>query len=540
MVAGFDWRPLDAEYNTIRSAQPAFSPDRRDVAALAVLLLVALVLRLAFFRGIVSVDDFNYLRHAAEVWRGRFDISQALYLHATRPLMFVPVAWMFAIFGVSETSAIAWPLAASLAALPFVYGIAARLYGREYGVVAGLMATVLPLMVAESTRLLPGGVTNLIVAASVLFYVIAEQGARRRRAWLLAAGVTFGAMQLAGELGLVCGLFFPLALVLWRRHSLWSYWPLAAGFAAVIALTMAYYAMTTGDAFFKRAISQTILSTQFEPLDPAYYLRILIHPLLGHGGIFYLAGIAAFIDRRRETLLLAAWFIATWLFIEYGSSSLDTYRPLYKSVRYLSVVSVPGALLAGVALIRLRAIIEARRGVRMATVAVFAIGATVVALSLVTLARGERSTAQVHAKLTALEKRVQARRGEIIYVTHWLWNTRVGFFMGFEDDYFPSGYDPYHAVHLETADADSRNRYVQTLSPGDAMPAGVLLHDERLFEYSRGRRDAGTVGPGEIPEQLAAPPEDWRLIERIDIGGGRFVAVYDIPAGARWPGASTP
>jgi len=49
-------------------AIPDIDPlDKRDAAILLALVAVALLIRLAFFRGLATVDDFNYLRHAAEL-----------------------------------------------------------------------------------------------------------------------------------------------------------------------------------------------------------------------------------------------------------------------------------------------------------------------------------------------------------------------------------------------------------------------------------------------------------------------------------------
>jgi len=524
-------------------AIPDIDPlDKRDAAILLALVAVALLIRLAFFRGLATVDDFNYLRHAAELWRGQFSLEDVLYLHGTRALVFVPVSWLFGVFGPSETAAALWPLAASLATIALVYLIARAMFGRECAVYAAFAAAILPLMVEESTRILPGSIMNAIIALSVYAFLASEGPLRRRAAWLFISGAAYGAMPLTGELGLLFGVFYPLAIVIFGRHRFWSYWPVMAGFVAVAGCTVLYQWFATGDPFFKAAISKTILETEVPPLRPFFYVEMLVRPFVAHGGVLYLAGVgavAAACSRDRRALALSAWFVATWLLIEYVSSSLTEYRPLYKYVRYASILSVPGVLLSGFGLVWLRRWVDraARYEWR------FVPGGVSVALVLVILAatslhtlrlRGVR-VALMHSQLDTLRERVRAVDGRTVYVTHWLWNTRVGYFMDFRDDYFPSGYDPYHAVRLASADARSKNRYVQSLAPGQEMAPGLLVHDESLLAASRGERHDHFVTAGEIPALLAEPPPEWRLIQRLDVGRHELV-LYEIPPGARWPG----
>ena len=109
----------------------------------------------------------------------------------------------------------------------------------------------------------------------------------------------------------------------------------------------------------------------------------------------------------------------------------------------------------------------------------------------------------------------------------------------YAEDYFPSGYDPYHAVLLEKADRDSKNRYIQTLTPGEELAPGLLLHDEDLFRLSRDPGRTDLHGVGEIPEVLADPPETWRFMDRIRIGKNNAVVLYKISRGT-WPKLDNP
>lgn len=524
---------------TSNTGAPGAPLDRRDYAIILAALVCALVLRLVFFRGVLSIDDFNYLRHAAELWKDRFSYADLLYLHGTRSLVFVPVSWLYAVFGPSQAAAVAWPLAASLATIGLVYLIGREWFGRECGAWAAALAVFLPLMVEESTRVLPGAIMNLIIAVSVYTFAVSERG-RRRRLWLLVSGGAYGAMPLTGELGMLYGCFFPLAVLLTGRYRFWSYWPIAAGFAAVAGSNVMYQWIVTGDPLFKAHISALILETEIPPVRPFYYVNILLRPFAAHGGVFYLAAagaVAAVRTRNRPALFLTLFLVAMWILIEYISSSLTTYRPLYKYVRYASILSVPAVVLSGYGLGWVRRSLgglDRRRGAwRAGTIAVVSIIAVLFLTSIVTLKKAGSWAGQRRAQLERLRGHVVAADDKPVYVTHWLWNTRVGYFMGFDDAYFPSGYDPYHALRLDDADAGSKNRYVQTLAAGEEMPGGLLIHDETLFAAGRSGGGDYSVGAGEIPALLASPPSAWRLIDRFEVGNNTL-AVYEIPAGFRW------
>ncbi|UCG51800.1 MAG: glycosyltransferase family 39 protein [Candidatus Latescibacterota bacterium] len=519
------------------------SLDRRDLLVIAVVLLLAVAVRIVFSRGIFSPDETNYLRNAAAWLADRFVLKDALFLHDTRPLMFVPVAWSFAAWGVSEMTALMWPFMASVGVVVGVYLTSRRLLGREAAGYAALCAAFFPLLAQESTRLLPGVVMNLLTALCVLFFVISEQARRRRWLWLAASGAAYGAIQSAGELGIVLGLLFLAAVIMWRRYSLWSYWPAVAGFLGVTLLIALYYWAETGTPLFKIELSKNVYEQvrTVAPHQPLYYSRLLLKPLAGGGGVFYLAGIgclAALFDRRRAALFIALWIAMTFALLEFGSISLTEYRPLSKEVRYFSVVSVPMVILAGYGVLWIRRVAtrwQRGGGGVFSTGIVVAVFVLVALTSIITLHSQRERVRDQRTNLVKLRDHVRRYEGRPIYVTHWLWNTKVGYFMRFEEEYLPSGYDPYHAVHLESADSTSMNRYVQTLKPGEPMGPGLLVHDERLFEISQGETESWSIGRGEIPEVLARIPSEWRLVDRVTISERFVLALYDIPEGAVWP-----
>jgi hypothetical protein len=519
------------------------SGKRTELLGFLIVLVFALAMRLLFFRGVFAVDDFNYLRHAAECWKGSYDLADVSYWHGMRPMIFFPVSLIFAGLGVSELTAVLWPLAASVVTVIAVYRIGRLLFGPEKAFLGGCVAAMLPLSVNEATRLLPEPVINLVVALFVWCYVESEfsRSESRRRSLLFLSGVFVGVMPWTGQLGLVLVTFFPLALVLLRRHAAASYLPIAAGALSILGLGTLNQWVATGDPFVNVAMSRVVLTAEDPAHRPLFYARLLFWPLAAHGGVLYLAAagaVASILRRDRRGWLLTAWLAAIYLIMEFGTTSVTSYRPLFKQLRYLSVVMVPGALLAGAGLAEIRRRIvglsagrlPVRGAVRVAngSTALLLLGA--LAGSVATLGHMEAWGEQERRRVTAVARHVRAHTGEAVYVVHWLWNARVGYFMSYDDAYFPSGYTPYAAVSAETTDPRSRNRYVQSLSAGEPMAPGILIVDERMLDISlRSDRVTGMLGPGEIPAMLRNPPDSWPVIERID-----GVTIYEIPGGT-WP-----
>lgn len=498
---------------------------------------IALVIRVIFFSGVFAVDDFNYLRYAAQFLKGSYDLDQVSYWHGTRFLVFVPVSLFFSLFGVSEITAVAWSLVTSLSALVLIFRIGRLMHSREAGFYAALLASFLPVMVNESTWVTPGPVLELVIAVSVLLFLQAEHSSSRRRSLFFFSGAVFSLMPFAGNIGLVSSIFFILSFLFYKRGELKGYGIFFIGLAVVAAAGAILYWVETGNPFRLAEISGKIFSTETQGFRPFFYLKSLTRPVYSQGGIIYLVCLALatlVISRRRGVLLAFLWFFVTWLLIEFGSSSLTEYRPLFKQVRYMSVLTLPAVLCGGMGIAEMRSIVS---NVRNSLVkryfggsAVVTIFSLFIASSLLYLYQGSGYIREQRKFIKAAGSVVRQHEGDVIYVTHWLWNSRVSFFMGYKDDYFPSGYHPDHALAMETADPDSKNLYVQLLKDGDRMRPGILLFDKSLFEYScREERVSGMIGPGEIPYYLQESVSSMDTITDIDMGGDRRLKIVEVP-----------
>jgi hypothetical protein len=131
--------------------------------------------------------------------------------------------------------------------------------------------------------------------------------------------------------------------------------------------------------------------------------------------------------------------------------------------------------------------------------------------------------------INKVEDIVLEYRGDVIYSTHWLWNSRVGFFMDYVDDYFPSGYHPYRAFDPGKADPASKNLYFQLIDGGEILKSGILLFDLGLFDVSRGKiQGSNMLNRGDIPLYLENFLSSKEIVSEINMGRGRRLKIFRI------------
>ena len=101
------------------------------------LFLLALLLRLACFTGLIASDDLDYSAYAQLIAEGRYAPK---YHHvAIRYGLILPAGLLYGLIGVSEWSTITVPLFASSLSVVLLALIAARLFGVRTGLIAALL-----------------------------------------------------------------------------------------------------------------------------------------------------------------------------------------------------------------------------------------------------------------------------------------------------------------------------------------------------------------------------------------------------------------
>ncbi|UOR07286.1 hypothetical protein MUN82_09340 [Hymenobacter aerilatus] len=338
-------------------------------------LLFVVLMTVAFFifahEGLYALDDYFYSRYAHQLLNGTFRVQPDPLglLHdplKERPLIFGPVAGLYALLGINIISTTLWPLLATLGCVGILYA----LYHRRAPVVASAAMLLLGLhyFTLDLTRYLyPDNILMLWCLASAAALLRGRQATRRRVLW----GAGFALLNFAALLSketIVYYLPFYLLLlgrdVLHRRHGRFWLAALLTG-AALLGAYLWFYQVYTNDALYRLHL---IEHTNEFMRDNNYLFgnraalvaRITWQPLaflvnIGLGLMLVLAGVAFPLLRRphsdaRFWLVLAG---STLLLYWVGSTSLSQYNPITLLPRMTTPLLPPLALAAGFGVARL-------------------------------------------------------------------------------------------------------------------------------------------------------------------------------------------
>lgn len=403
-------------------------------AVFGALAVFALCLRLACLTGLIGSDDLQYARYARALMEGHYGETLAeartyeRIHHGLRYGVIIPVAGVYKIFGVSEWTTIVLPLLASTLSVVLVAAIARRLFDMRVAIIAALLYATFPMELRLATMLLPEPIAECFLLLAVLAYLHAPQ--RGAGLWL-ASGALVGAAYLAKE----PALFVGGALVLhaaWERR--WrSAMLVALGLACVVAAEHAYYVWGQGDLLFRPH------STQLHSLDlgaapaPAprrhieyglftRYPQMMLEPGVSFGlhslASLILAAAALALKPRRGYALLVLWAVLPWLYLNFGSWSLQQYVLLPREPRYIMFTYPPLMLLSGVVLSRALA-------ARTALAWPMAMGLGVVLLVGVMsglATRGQTARAEEMSVLREIVRATQRMPGQTIYTDDIRWS----------------------------------------------------------------------------------------------------------------------
>jgi 4-amino-4-deoxy-L-arabinose transferase-like glycosyltransferase len=339
----------------------------------------ALALRLWAFGGVsfaYGADDARYVLVAQNLAHGYLPSGETEWFGARAAFLW-PVALLFRLFGAGDYAAVAWPLATSLAAV-----VAAYLIGRELastplvGLLAAGLVAAAPLEALMATRLRPDAVMPALVAFAVWAALRASRASDRRiLAWALMAGLFLGLGWAAREsavimapivvyagwraggraigVGVLGALAVPTALAAtWLISGRSALTPLTA--TAGASEVHGLWSRWSWDASY----SHYLLDGALRPTR----LVFLLAPLL-------LVAIAVVVRTRRpNALFVGAWLAWAAFYLEIG-----TLPNLGKSPRFLTLCSIPAALLVALAAARMSPWLGATLVAAVAVIAVAAL-----------------------------------------------------------------------------------------------------------------------------------------------------------------------
>jgi hypothetical protein len=364
-------------------------PDVRPPRYLLCGSLAACVgLRLRYGQGLAFADDFAYVNAALDAnQEGWLAFSTSIAsIYENRLSLVLPLALSMRVFGASEFALSALGLFFSLGSVALAFSIARRLHDEWAGWFAALLVAALPQEVWFSTSLLPDTAMPFYTGLA-LDCTLRAQGrpiASTGLCWYAAAALAvFGAFEARATGGVVLGVLGVWGLLQPSHRLLRAALPgilfgvFVAGFWGLLGWASGDPAVQlrqlvadgTGTPWTGTGKPLEHLFFMLPPLrlpwelpdllarDAGWSLRDLarygINTFLGaHYYVIWPAAIYALLRWRAlpaARLPLIA-FGLLYAFFEFGSTSLTSYQPIWKYERFLTILTVPSAALAGIAI----------------------------------------------------------------------------------------------------------------------------------------------------------------------------------------------
>jgi 4-amino-4-deoxy-L-arabinose transferase-like glycosyltransferase len=357
--------------------------SRYHKTVFVILLIASLVVRVLFFQGYEDSDPRHYSFLADELSKGVLHIPHipedtAPPVFYVRLGVYVPVAALIKVFGLSEIVLVAYPFVISLLSCVLAYFFARKLFSPLEGLIAFALLALLPYDVQAASKLMPDAVAAFWanLALYLLWRAVDAATSSIGSAWAVLSGLVFGLSWLCKEavvylapFVIVLALFGGGGFSFKSRFSLLVW--LAIGSLSVLGSELFFYSVKTGDALFRlHETERNYLVTSvwfFDSTSPLYgweeggYLKAVLKRILYTGPLeillsssflylplLALLGVAwgAFVGVRRHVhVMVLIWFAILVFMFNFMSSSFDSYKPLILYDRYLYPILLPSVLL---------------------------------------------------------------------------------------------------------------------------------------------------------------------------------------------------
>ena len=316
---------------------------------LLVILVLAVELRVLFQTGIGAEDSITYVHFARNLADGAAPAPTALQQWSIARIgLYGPVAVMYALFGVSELTTLAWPFLCSLLGVVWAYLVGRRLAGESAGLLSAFLWALLPTNVAAATALLGDGPIAALSIGAVYFLLVAESHRGFKRAAALTASFACLVVGILNKLVILLLVVFLVAYTVWKWPKNRVMWFWMTGIVATAVAGLWYYhtqMYETAGPVLLRTVANTatdwwsgavIGQSELSWIAPLWIVAIAVSIAL----------------RRRETYLPLLWFWTVFLYLELGTRSPLAYVPMFVQpfgvARHFLLVAAPAVIVTAI------------------------------------------------------------------------------------------------------------------------------------------------------------------------------------------------
>ncbi|MHC4064024.1 MAG: glycosyltransferase family 39 protein, partial [Planctomycetota bacterium] len=332
---------------------------RRDLSGRAVLPLLLVILawsalwRVAFIQGWAASDDAVYAMCALQLNSGeRFnEYGRPLVDNRAVRVSYIAAAaaWM-GLFGRSEAAVCSLDVVSGVMGVAALYWVASLIAGRRVALWAALLKSSYPPDLIYDGIVFPDhfGLLWMLLVLGAFLKALTSRNPRRWL-WIVLGGVALAVAVSARETAVIVGAVLVLVGVCarrWRRARIGL--AICGVGLLVFMLEFPVLRAATGDWLYRLHAAAQSFGEGGMHVQRWRWAKALFYPatlmlrqdLVSIYGWLLIGGFRwALVNRRRYGLVLI-WTIAVWLFLEYGSTSLQSHRPMPKDPRLMGPVTV--------------------------------------------------------------------------------------------------------------------------------------------------------------------------------------------------------
>ncbi len=324
------------------------SPAVRRKLLLALIIIAALALRLIFFIGsrYWEADSFCYWNIAAMIMETGFknifqyaSIAKVSQSFAFRFSVILPNTLFFSLLGVNEVSAHLWPLICSLGEVVLIFYLGRLLFDEDVGILAAGLLAFYPIHVVYSTVLTADLILSFFLGLSVFCFL---KGLTEETKKILYYGLSGFFIFLAYTTKAYAPLIYIVLLCFMLLYKKYEKLQLIAlvSFLFLLVLLYLYYYVDHGSFFFHW---QTLKRYSGHKTAYLFFYLTNLFPivtgrnLVNESGVFpyfvLMATIVILLKKHKPAYPVISWLLILYLYMEFGSMSLTTYRMMHKEPR---------------------------------------------------------------------------------------------------------------------------------------------------------------------------------------------------------------
>ncbi|MCX5800821.1 MAG: glycosyltransferase family 39 protein [Candidatus Eisenbacteria bacterium] len=517
--------------NSGSRVEPVKLAPNVERALIVLILLLSVAFRLYALTDDIMYDPAVYAQDAHNLLNGTFRLNTDSWYSHRLPVL-VPVALAYAALGVRAISTNLWPLLLSILQIIVIVWLGSRWLGRNVGILAGLLAAIMPLDVIYSGILSPDAVIAAFLTFSVAFWISGFEGrSAPSRSLLFLSGLFSGIAVATRAYALLIALFFA-GYAIWRKASLRNCLWWCLGIASVAVPVVLLYSLVTGDPLFSlRAMTSFYGAPErSEGMRLLYYPRLILS-LKSYTGLFALfftvIAVWGLVRPTRRRLVLLAWMAPILLYLQFGSMSFHSYVPIFKRVRFLTPFTAPAALLAALVILEELSLVAGKIAGALKLKGAAGLGrALLVSIVLVLFANSlwiVRTHRIGHAAIAVnFRKTVDVLRTDRsipVLFDHWRTAIRFGYYFGFEEgSHLYEGADETQRMVRGGCTANTRLGYLKWYEDPSQIPdAFVVLEDGILSDAEKASiadPTRSSFPAKDIPFYCQNPPQSWELLGR--------------------------